>query len=111
MQPLRSAGRSNFDKGRHNLTTLIQKSTYINESCYIVYIYIYICMYIIYFMIILSYMHILVKVSIKVISFKSSLLAQFTIMHNYLKQLNIDPMIISSKTLKKIGTFQKTTQR
>ena len=40
MQPLRSVGRSNFDKGRHNLTTLIQKSTYINESCYI-YIYIY----------------------------------------------------------------------
>ena len=42
MQPLRSVGRSNFDKGRHNLTTLIQKSTYINESCYIIYIYIYI---------------------------------------------------------------------
>ena len=41
MQPLRSVGRSNFDKGRHNLTTLIQKSTYINESCYI-----YICIYI-----------------------------------------------------------------
>ena len=36
MQPLRSVGRSNFDKGRHNLTTLIQKLTYINESCYIV---------------------------------------------------------------------------
>ena len=36
MQPLRSVGRSNFDKGRHNLTTMIQKSTYINESCYIV---------------------------------------------------------------------------
>ena len=34
--PLRSVGRSNFDKGRHNLTTLIQKSTYINESCYFV---------------------------------------------------------------------------
>ena len=33
--PLRIVGRSNFDKGRHNLTTLIQKSTYINESCYI----------------------------------------------------------------------------
>ena len=43
VQPLRSVGRSNFDKGRHNLTTLIQKSTYINESCYIIYIYIYIC--------------------------------------------------------------------
>ena len=41
VQPLRSVGRSNFDKGRHNLTTLIQKSTYINESCYIIY-YIYI---------------------------------------------------------------------
>ena len=39
MQPLRSVGRSNFDKGRHNLTTLIQKSTYINECCYIIYIY------------------------------------------------------------------------
>ena len=36
VHPLRSVGRSNFDKGRHNLTTLIQKSTYINESCYIV---------------------------------------------------------------------------
>ena len=33
---LRCVGRSNFDKGRHNLTTLIQKSTYINASCYIV---------------------------------------------------------------------------
>ena len=42
MQPLRSVERSNFDKGRHNLTTLIQKSTYINESCYIIYVYIYI---------------------------------------------------------------------
>ena len=42
MQPLRSVGRSNFDKGRHNLTTLIQKSTYINEGCYIIYMYIYI---------------------------------------------------------------------
>ena len=40
MQPLRSVERSNFDKGRHNLTTLIQRSTYINESCYIIYIYI-----------------------------------------------------------------------
>ena len=45
MQPLRSVGRSNFDKGRHNLTTLIQKSTYINESCYLIYIYIYIFFY------------------------------------------------------------------
>ena len=36
VQPLRSVGRSNFDKAMHNLTTLIQKSTYINESCYIV---------------------------------------------------------------------------
>ena len=45
MQPLRSVGRSNFDKGRHNLTTLIKKSTYINESCY-VYMYIYVCVYI-----------------------------------------------------------------
>ena len=32
MQPLRSVGRFNFDKGRHNLTTMIQKSTNINES-------------------------------------------------------------------------------
>ena len=32
LQPLRSVGRSNFDKGGHNLTTLIQKSTYINEK-------------------------------------------------------------------------------
>ena len=45
MQPLRSVGRSNFDKGRHNLTTLIKKSTYINESCYIIYIYIYIYLF------------------------------------------------------------------
>ena len=45
MQPLRSVGRSNFDKGRHNLTTLIQKSTYINEKL----LYnIYICIYIYY---------------------------------------------------------------
>ena len=47
VQPLRSVGRSNFDKGRHNLATLIQKSTYINESCYIsIYIYIYVYIYI-----------------------------------------------------------------
>ena len=26
MLPLRSVGRSNFDKGRHNLTTLIHKT-------------------------------------------------------------------------------------
>ena len=26
MLPLRSVGRSNFDKGRHNLTTLIQET-------------------------------------------------------------------------------------
>ena len=26
VQPLRSVGRSNFDKGRHNLTTLIYKT-------------------------------------------------------------------------------------
>ena len=26
MLPLRSVGRSNFDKGRHNLTTLIKKT-------------------------------------------------------------------------------------
>ena len=47
-------------------------------------------MYIIYVIIILLYMHILVKVEIKVISFNSRLLAQLTIMHNYLKQFNID---------------------
>ena len=41
MLSLQSVGRSNFDKGRHNLTTLIQKSTYTNESCYIIYTYIY----------------------------------------------------------------------
>ena len=41
VQPLRSVRRSNFDKGRHNLTILIQKSAYINESCYIIYIYVY----------------------------------------------------------------------
>ena len=30
--PLRSVGRSNFDKGRHNLSTLINKKpTFINE--------------------------------------------------------------------------------
>ena len=40
--PLRGVGRSNFDKGLHNLTTLIQKTTYINENCCIIYIYIYI---------------------------------------------------------------------
>ena len=31
--PLRSVGRSNFDKGLHNLATLIKKMTYINENC------------------------------------------------------------------------------
>ena len=39
MLPLRSVGRSNFDKGLHNLTTLIQKTTYTNENCCITYIY------------------------------------------------------------------------
>ena len=29
--------------GPNNLTTLIQKSTYINEGCYIVYIYVHVC--------------------------------------------------------------------
>ena len=29
--PLRSAGRSNFDNGLHNLITLIQKTTYNND--------------------------------------------------------------------------------
>ena len=29
--PLRSVGRSNFDKSRHNLTALIKKTTFINE--------------------------------------------------------------------------------
>ena len=40
MPPLRSVGRSNYDKGRHNLTTLIEKSTYINEKLLYIYIYI-----------------------------------------------------------------------
>ena len=31
--PLRSVGRSNFDKGLHNLTTLIQKRHILNENC------------------------------------------------------------------------------
>ena len=38
--PLRSVGRSNFDKGLNNLTTLIQKR-HINENCCIIYVYIY----------------------------------------------------------------------
>ena len=40
--PLRSVGRSNFDKGRHNLTTLIHKTDIINELLNYIYIYIYI---------------------------------------------------------------------
>ena len=46
MLPLRSVGRSNFDKGLHNLTTLIQERHIINENCCIIYIYIYIHTYI-----------------------------------------------------------------
>ena len=46
MLPLRSVGRSNFDKGRHNLTTLInKKTTFIKELLYHIYIYIYIYIY------------------------------------------------------------------
>ena len=41
MLPLRSVGKSNFDKGLHNLTTLIQITTYINENCCIIYMLIY----------------------------------------------------------------------
>ena len=39
MQPLRSVGRSNFDKGRHNLTTLIEKKE--EAILYNIYVYIY----------------------------------------------------------------------
>ena len=49
--PLQSVGRSNFDKGLHNLTTLIKKTTYINENCCIIFImyiyeYIFVCMFV-----------------------------------------------------------------
>ena len=38
--PLRSVGRSNFDKGLHNLTTLIQKRHILMRTA-VLYIYIY----------------------------------------------------------------------
>ena len=31
--PLRSVGRSNFDKGRHNITTLIYKNRHLLTNC------------------------------------------------------------------------------
>ena len=40
--PLRSVGRSNFDKGLHNLTTLIKKRHILNENCCCICIYIHI---------------------------------------------------------------------
>ena len=39
MLPLRSVGRSNFDKGLHSLTTLIQKRNILMRTA----VYIYIC--------------------------------------------------------------------
>ena len=47
MLPLRSIGRSNFDKGRHNSNNYVDsKSTYNYKNFFTIYIYIYI--YIIY---------------------------------------------------------------
>ena len=43
--PLRSVGRSNFDKGLHNFTTLIQKQHILMRTA-VLYIYMYIMMYI-----------------------------------------------------------------
>ena len=40
MLPLRSVGRSNFDKGLHNLTTLIKKRHILNENSCNIYMYI-----------------------------------------------------------------------
>ena len=41
--PLRSIGRSNFDKGRHNSNNYVDsKSTYNYKNCFTIYIYIYI---------------------------------------------------------------------
>ena len=42
MLPLRSVGRSNFDKGLQNLTTLIKKKRHILMRTAVLYIYIYI---------------------------------------------------------------------
>ena len=64
MLPLRSVGRSNFDKGRHNLTTLIQKRHILMRTAVLcnginsgqlcrknktLYIYIYIYIYIVFY--------------------------------------------------------------
>ena len=46
--PLRSVGRSNFDKGLHNLITLIKKRHKIiieMKLLYYIYIHIYVCVY------------------------------------------------------------------
>ena len=45
MLPLRSVGRSNFDKGLHNLTTLIQKRHILMRTA-VLYIYVYIYAYV-----------------------------------------------------------------
>ena len=55
MLPLRSVGRSNFDKGRHNLTTLIKKPTFINELLNYIYIGVYICAYMCIYIFIYAY--------------------------------------------------------
>ena len=66
--PLRSVGRSNFDKGLHNLTTLIKKRHMLNENCcniYIsihVHIYIYICMYIYIYISMYAYIHVYIYI-------------------------------------------------
>ena len=44
--PLRSVGRSNFDMGLHNLTTLIKKRHILMRTAVCIYIYIYIHIYI-----------------------------------------------------------------
>ena len=43
--PLRSVRKSNFDKGLHNLTRLIQERHILMELLYYIYVYIYILIY------------------------------------------------------------------
>ena len=57
MLPLRCAGRSNFDKGLHNLATLIQRRHILMRTA-VLYIYIYIYMYIHIYIYIHIYMYV-----------------------------------------------------
>ena len=61
MLPLRSVGRCNFDKGRHNLTTLIQETDIYKRAAEL-YIYIYMLYIYIYYILLYIILHIIILI-------------------------------------------------